>query len=253
MKQFLQKKHALWISLFVNILLFALVIFIGCIKTDYINNKLEKIGIMKFEHPNPGDYKCIQGWANTIEKLHLDMDIVFFGNSITQESSFETYFPNVKILNLGYPGNTIDGMLYRIDQIKAVNPKKVFVMAGINGLPLQTYQEFTEKYTSMVDSIKQIIPTAKIYLQSILPVNTSMKNGTLLKEEKFAKSIEEKIANCNKIIESIAKQKGCVYINLYKLYAIDSTMPKELTRDGVHLYPEAYDKWAKEIKKYIEE
>ena len=97
----------------------------------------------------------------------------------------------------------------------------------------------------MVDSIKLAVPTAKIYLQSILPVNPSMKAG---------KSVsKEKIARCNELVQKIAEQKGCVYIDLYRLYAVDGIMPEELTRDGVHLYPKAYDRWAKEIKKYIEE
>jgi lysophospholipase L1-like esterase len=135
-------------------------------------------------------------------------------------------------------------MLLRTNQIKAVNPEKVFVMAGINGLHIQTEKVFTEKYATMVDSIKQAVPTAKIYLQSILPVNPSMKAGKV-----FSK---EKIARCNELVQKIAEEKGCVYIDLYKLYAVDGIMPEELTRDGVHLYPKAYNRWAEEIRKYIE-
>ena len=239
------KKLLLWISLIGNVLLLVVIIFIGCVKTNYINSKLERLGIMKIDPVKRGDYWSIQGWTNTLEKLHLDMDVVFFGNSITRGSCFEEYFPNVKICNLGYPGDNTDGMLLRTNQIKVVNPEKVFVMAGINGLHIQTEKVFTEKYATMVDSIKQAVPTAKIYLQSILPVNPSMKAG---------KSVsKEKIARCNELVQKIAEQKGCVYIDLYRLYAVDGIMPEELTRDGVHLYPKAYDRWAKEIKKYIEE
>lgn len=200
---------------------------------------------MKLEPVKRGDYWSIQGWTNTLEKLHLDMDVVFFGNSITCESSFEKYFPHVKICNLGYPGDNTDGMLLRINQIKAVNPEKIFVMAGINGLHAQTEKIFTEKYATMVDSIKQAAPTAKIYLQSILPVNPSMKAGIVVKKEK--------IARCNELVRNIAEEKGCVYIDLYRLYAVDRIMPEELTRDGVHLYPKAYDRWAEEIRRYVEE
>lgn len=245
MKRIGLKKVVLGVSLIGNVLLFAITIFIGCVKTDYINSKLERLGIMKIDPVKRGDYWSIQGWTNTLKKLHLDMDVVFFGNSITCGSCFEEYFPNVKICNLGYPGDNTDGMLLRTNQIKAVNPEKVFVMAGINGLHVQTEKIFTEKYATMVDSIKLAVPTAKIYLQSILPVNPSMKAG-----KSFNK---EKIARCNELVRKIAEEKGCVYIDLYKLYAVDGIMPKELTRDGVHLYPEAYDRWAEEIRKYVEE
>ena len=36
--------------------------------------------------------------------MHLDADVVFFGNSITRASCFDTYFPDVSICNLGYGG-----------------------------------------------------------------------------------------------------------------------------------------------------
>ena len=245
MKRIGLKKLLLGISLIGNVLLLVAIIFIGCVKTNYINSKLERLGIMKIDPVKRGNYWSIKGWTNTLEKLHLDMDVVFFGNSITWGSCFEEYFPNVKICNLGYPGDNTDGMLLRINQIKAVNPEKVFIMAGINGLHIQTEKVFTEKYATMVDSIKLAVPTAKIYLQSILPVNPSMKAGKV-----FSK---EKIARCNELVQKIAEQKGCVYIDLYKLYAVDGIMPKELTPDGVHLYPEAYDRWAEEIRKYVEE
>ena len=245
MKKFGLKNCLLWISLIGNVLLLAIVLFIGCVKTNYINSKLERIGLIKLDPTKRGDYWSIRGWTNTIKKLHLDADVVFFGNSITCGSSFEKYFPNVSICNLGYPGDNTDGMLLRVDQIKAVNPEKVFVMAGINGLHIQTEKVFTEKYATMVDSIKQAVPNAKIYLQSILPVNPSMKAG-----KEFNK---EKIAKCNDIVRKIAEQKSCIYVDLYSLYAVDGIMPKELTKDGVHLYPKAYDRWANKIKKYIEE
>ena len=243
MKKFGLKNCVLWLSLIGNVLLLAIVIFIGCVKTNYINSKLERIGLIKFDPTRRGDYNSIIGWTNTLEKLHLDVDVVFFGNSITRASSFERYFPNVKICNLGYPGDNTEGMSLRVNQIKVVNPEKVFVMAGINGLQAQTEEVFTEKYATMVDSIKQAVPKAKIYLQSILPVNPSMEAGKVFNKEKIAK--------CNENVRNIAEQKGCVYVDLYKLYAVDGIMPKELTPDGVHLFPKGYDRWANEIRKYI--
>ena len=124
MKKIGLKKCLLWCSVIGNVLLFALVIFIGCVKTNYIASKLERLGIMKIDPTKRGDYWCLQGWTNTLEKLHLDVDVVFFGNSITRGSSFEKYFPDVSICNLGYSGDNTDGMLLRVNQIKAVNPER---------------------------------------------------------------------------------------------------------------------------------
>ena len=95
----------------------------------------------------------------------------------------------------------------------------------------------------MVDSIKSAVSEAEIYLQSILPVNHSMTgsygNG-------------EKIKKANEKIAEIATRSNCIYVDLWSLYENDGEMPKELTRDGVHLFPEAYGRWMEEIRKYIE-
>ena len=203
------------------------------------------MGVCETKPKDRGDYWCIQGWTNTLRKLGYDADVVFFGNSITRGGNFQDYFPNVKTCNLGYSGDNMDGMMLRMEQIKAVSPEKVFVMAGINGLQYQTESVFEEKYQRMVDSIKSAVPEAEIYLQSILPVNHS-------KIQKHHYASNDKIKRANEKISIIAARSKCIYVDLWSLYEKDGEMPKELTRDGVHLYPEAYDRWMEEVRRYIE-
>lgn len=236
----------LLLSVLGNVVLLMLVVYIGYFKTNYINLKLQKIGLVEFDEKLRGDYWCIQGWTNTLEKLNIDVDVVFFGNSITRGSNFDKYFKDVSICNLGYPGDDTYGMTLRVKQIKAVNPEKVFVMAGINGLAHQSKEIFTIRYVALVDSIKETVPNAHIFIQSILPVNTQMDMG------KNFKGKEQRIQEYNEIVKSIAKEKECTYIDLYSLYAVDGILPKQLTKDGIHLKPEAYERWANAIRQYIE-
>lgn len=235
---------ALVLSLVANVVLLGSIYFIGGVKTNFFRRIGTRMGVCETKPQDRGDYWCIKGWTNTLNKLDYDADVVFFGNSITCGGNFQDYFPNVKTCNLGYPGDNMDGMMLRVPQIKAVSPEKVFVMAGINGLQMQTDAVFEAKYQRMVDSIKRAVPEAEIHLQSILPVNHTMK-------KRVAGS--EKIRKANEIIVEIAARSGCVYVDLYSLYAVDGEMPQELTRDGVHLHPEAYDRWMEEIRRYIEE
>ena len=237
------------LSLVANVVLLAGIYFIGSVKTDFFGRVGSRIGICEMSPEKRGDYWCIKGWTNTLNKLNYDADVVFFGNSITCGGDFQDYFTNVKICNLGYPGDNMDGMILRVNQIKAVNPEKVFVMAGINGLKYQTEDVFETKYQRMVDSIKCAVPQAEIYLQSILPVNLDMKSGNTGKVKSKKKG---KIMIANEIVEKIAQRSNCVYVDLWSLYEIDGKMPKELTLDGVHLRPEAYERWMEEIRKYIE-
>ena len=159
-------------------------------------------------------------------------------------SDFQKSFPDKKIINLGYPGDTMKGMMLRMDMLKAVKPQKVFMMAGINGLKTIGIDQFTAEYTALVDSVQTALPHSQLYLQSILPVNDKVyqKCGD-----------NEKIQAINEIIRQIAVKKGCVYIDLFSLYCRNGMLPQELTIDGIHLHPGAYKRWTDAIGKYVYE
>lgn len=204
-----------------------------------------RIGLIEKKPIDNPNYWCIQGWTNTLEKMNIDFDVVFFGNSITEGSSFHKYFTSTSICNLGFPGDNLDGMMLRVNQIKAVNPKKIFIMAGINGLNLQTIGVFEEKYERLVKAIKESNPHSTLHLQSILPVNNSIA-------PKYVCS-NEKIVNANEIIKKIAHNNNCIYIDVHQLYVKDGEMNASFSRDGVHLLPESYDAWANLLKPYMDE
>lgn len=78
----------------------------------------------------------------------------------------------------------------------------------------------------------------------ILPVNTEMRLGKNTADNK-------KIIEANKLIGAIARERHCAYVDLHRLYVKNGEMPEALTRDGVHLKSECYDRWAKAIHKYL--
>lgn len=208
--------------------------------SGYVHEVKVNLGLV--ERPQSPDYWAIKGRENTIQKLDYNADIVFFGNSITYYGNFKKAFPDKKIVNLGYPGDRIDNMVRRVETVKAVRPKKIFLMAGINGLRNMDLNNFTMKYSFLVDSIKKAVPNAEIFLQSILPINTSRIPDY---------SSNEKIANANKEIKRISKMKECKYIDLFSIYISNNEMPIELTVDGIHLKDTAYQRWYNDIKASI--
>ena len=211
-------------------------------KTHFFQKTGNRLGLCELSPKKRGDYWCVRGWTNTLKKMEYDADVVFIGSSQTCGGRFQEYFPNVKTCNLGYPGDDMNGVMFRAEQVKTVHPEKVFVLTGINGLHRKSEKVFEVQYQRMVDSLINVVPQAEIYLQSILPVNHSMCNG---------RASSEKIKQSNETIAKIATRSGCVYVDLWSLYEKDGEMPKELTLDGVHLKPEAYERWMEEIRKYI--
>lgn len=129
--------------------------------------------------------------------------------------------------------------------LQACHPRKVFLMAGTNGLKDQSLTEFQSIYTQLVDSIHTRLPQSQIFLQSILPVNHEYAEPDMRKG--FASN--EEILDANKNICKIAKQKHITYIDLHYLYFENGMMAERYTRDGIHLKLEAYQLWADEIHK----
>lgn len=236
-------KIVLWISLICNLLLVGAVCFYE-MKAHTFERLLVQRGVkhsVSNDMASP-DFWARVGWTNTIEKLHTDFDVAFFGNSITRGSDFQEKFPDKKIINLGYAGDDVAGMINRVGMIKQSKAKKVFIMAGTNDLRYLNLDEYRKRYSELIAKIQKEMPGTEIYLQSILPSNHKMAN--------YAPN--EKIREANAVAKELAEKTGCTNIDLYSLYA-DSTdeLPANLTKDGVHLHPESYDRWADKIKPYI--
>lgn len=219
------------------VVLLAMVIFLGGYKSKFFKRQFAKLGWAEIEAQDRTDYWCVRGWNQCLKKLNIDVDVVFYGNSITSGSDFRKFFPDVSICNLGYPGDDLPGLRFRAYTIATVNPEKVFVLGGINGLKQMTISSFTNQYTFMIKAIQESVPNAKIYLQSILPVKD--------------KKLTEKIQECNIIIDSLATTYGCQYVEIFSLYEKDGAMNDDYSKDGTHLKSEHYDKWAERISPYI--
>lgn len=206
----------------------------------YIHKLKVKLGII--EKSVEPDYWAVKGWENTMKQLEYKADIAFFGNSITYYGRFQENFKGKKIVNLGYPGDNLEGMMRRIEALKAVNPDKVFIMAGINGLKDMELTMFCEKYEFLIDSVRRALPNSHIYLQSILPISGHL-------EKRYGSN--EKIRFANELIKKVANQRLCTYIDLHRLYAVNGEMPDSLTKDGIHLHDEAYSRWYDAERQYV--
>lgn len=203
-----------------------------------------KLGILSYDYTKAPDYWAVNGWTNSLKSLKLNVDAAFLGNSITYSFPLNNYFKEMSVCNLGYPGDDLDGILMRVEMLKAINPKKIFVMGGINGLKDMSEKDFHHKYEMLIQNIKESIPQAQIYIQSILPVNHIVYSNY---------GDNKEIYRFNQIIKEIAFDNSCEYIDLYDIYIHKGELPAEFTKDGIHLYPKAYDKWANIIKPFMME
>ena len=212
----------------------------GC-TGGYIDKALAKVGVKEYEPPT--DWTLVS-WKSSLEAMDYDADIVFFGDSITRGGQWAEAFPDKAIVNLGRSGDSLSGMINRVDMIASVTPEKVFVLGGINSLTDKNSEECIAQYRELIETVKETVPNAELYVQSVLPVTVDYQKNT---------ASNESIVNFNAEIEKLADEFGITYINIFDLYAVDGALAPELTKEGIHLVTEAYDRWYDEIRPYVEE
>ena len=187
------------------------------------------------------------------EKLYQGLkgqkvDIVFFGNSITERGNWHELFPTYKIANRGIGGDNTFGMKARIADVMLSKPKKIFLMMGINDIGRGHSTAWTLKnYEEIIQIIKKKSPKTKIYLQSTLPLNEPKI------QYDYQRGREQNIRALNEGIVQLAKKYKLQYVNVKEVLADDYLLKSEYTEDGIHVNTAAYIKWANYLKekKYL--
>ena len=178
--------------------------------------------------------KCLQAWTNSLKQMNAKADIVFFGDSLIYHGNFTTLFPDKVVCNLGLRGDTIQGMIDRVEQVKMLKPEVVYIMAGINDVANSTMDEFGSLYKKLLIRIMKDIPRTRIIVQSLLPVNDKVFSISCTNSQ---------IKDCNKVISKIASLFNSNYIDLFSSFVEDGELPQRVTIDGLHLKKEGYKKW----------
>lgn len=167
-------------------------------------------------------------------------DIVFLGNSITANTDWSELLGSDKVKNRGISGDITYGVLERLGDITATQPKKIFLLIGINDISRNIPDDLIiANYKKIVSRIRTESPRTRIYVQTLLPVNATFGKFP----NHYGK--DDRILKMNEMIRSLADNRKVFLIDLYpKFLDADKRMRAELTHDGLHLTAEGYQVWA---------
>ncbi|HTR27935.1 MAG TPA: GDSL-type esterase/lipase family protein [Puia sp.] len=167
--------------------------------------------------------------------------IIFLGNSITEIGDWKKLLNDSTVINRGIGGDITFGVLKRLDDVIVRQPSKLFLLIGINDIGKDIPDAV------IADNIRKIIvrvqkgsPSTKIYIESILPVNPEMPNFP----QHYDK--QEHILSTNKLIERVAADSHCTYVNIHDLLAdAHGRLEAKYSWEGLHLNPAAggYERW----------
>lgn len=126
------------------------------------------------------------------------------------------------------------GQMTAIDAIAALQPKKVFIMLGSNGIAWLSNEDMVASYGAFIDNIHAKAPDATICILSIPPV--AVKNNYKIKNES--------IPAYNQALLNLADDKGVRLIDFHSaMTGSDGYLATEYAaKDGMHFQRAAYEK-----------
>ena len=186
--------------------------------------------------------------ATLFEELPIGKkDIVMLGNSLTDGCEFNELLGNRHIKNRGIVGDIVQGLIDRIDPIIKGQPRKLFIMSGVNDISHDVSADSIARVMErLIIMVKQGSPRTKIYLQSLLPFNNDVREWKLLKGR------EHVVVEANALLEQVAQRQEVTWINLYPLFVDDQgRLRADLTNDGLHLMGKGYLIWRDALRPYV--
>lgn len=173
-------------------------------------------------------------------------DLVMLGDSqIENGGDWAKRLERKHVVNRGIIGDTAEGILERLDDIIAGQPKQLLLAVGINDIS-QGLNSYTllENIERIIQRIKQESPKTKIYLQSMLPFNEKKSFYSLLKGK------SSYISEVNAELAKLAVTEGIPFIDIYPYFVEEGTnqLKSDWTNDGLHLKEEGYIKWVEILK-----
>ncbi|HCF29339.1 MAG TPA: G-D-S-L family lipolytic protein [Cyanobacteria bacterium UBA11049] len=174
-----------------------------------------------------------------------NLEIIFLGDSITDECEWSELLRNFNVKNRGISGDTTNGILNRLSDLLKSNPKKIFLMVGINDFlhTSKSVEQIFVDYEKIVTTVRDDSQNTELFIQSVLPVNNSKYK---------IKVNNENVVKLNERLQELATDTSCQYIDLFPhLSDSQNQLDSRYTWDGIHLNGQAYLVWKQVIEKYI--
>ena len=174
------------------------------------------------------------------------IDFVMIGDSITHSwSKYPDVFKGVNLLNLGFPGDRTQNVLWRIENgaLDGISPKLVTLMIGTNNMhdtkkayPADNPGDIFTGIQAIVAEVRTRLPKSKIVIFSVFP----RKEGS---ENDRAKEV-------NAMLPQLADGKYVSHIDLNPFFTTEKGIQNKVlyNRDLLHLNNQGYQTWGRAIK-----
>ena len=181
-----------------------------------------------------------------IEDL-IDQNYLLIGDFYSENISLDSFkiFNVIKVKKDYTTKDILDNMG---ELIYKYNPSVVILEIGMNDLNNNTeIEDIKDNIEMIVEGIQNNRSYAKIYIESIYPINEEIKKDEL-------KNVNvEKIKELNKEIRKICDDLDVNYLNIYDLLSFNNVLRTKFSDDGVYLNALGNNEVEKKLKEVVDE
>src|SRR6201995_6012855 len=139
--------------------------------------------------------------------------VIFLGNSITEMGDWKKATGDTTVINRGIGGDITYGVLKRLKDVTDRKPSKLFILLGINDIGKDIPDAvIADNYLKIVKEIHAKCPGTKIYVQSVLPVNSTLPRFP----QHYDK--EEHVLSVNKLLKANASVGDYTFVDIFHLF-----------------------------------
>lgn len=181
----------------------------------------------------------------------VDNNYLFLGDFNTYKFDFNSFgldYHYVKISSNEYTTSNLLDKLKR--DVYDFNPSIIFYELGVvdvnNG---KSNEEIISNIEKAMKGIKENRPYAKVYIESLYPVNKDVDNYD---DSIIGDSVtNDRIVELNKLIENKTGEMDVNYFDVYSVLVKGDRLNPDFTDNGVYLNNKGYERVLKEIDKIV--
>lgn len=174
--------------------------------------------------------------------------VVFVGDSITQDYPLSEHFPERVTYNRGIGGDTTVGLSRRLEEsVFALEPETVVLLIGTNDLALlhSTPEEVVSRIGAILAVIRARLPQTRILLESVYPVRPDA--GQTTREGRSNEDIRT-------INAKLAALPDIRFMDLYsRLADSEGRLRSEFTVEGLHINQAGYSVITETLRPLLDE
>ncbi len=169
------------------------------------------------------------------------LKILFIGDSLIEFCNWQEYLPEHKVTNLGRAGETVEGLLGRLESIcrRHGQADRIVLMTGTNNIGMEDYG-FLVNYEKILVRLYKQYPGAGLIVTSLLPLRLPWLDDSA-------------VPRLNRELEKLCTDLNATFHDLYHRFTANRPLADDrcfagyYLEDDVHLNGHGYAAWARSL------